>query len=321
MSSAHHHMKLYFTGFAAVSGSLLGEREGEWTLVCETTRETNWKVLAFGLDPAHKDFLPVFWSWEGYFQDLRPPPVLYARAGLLVGPAGGGLRECREPAPLHHLQPGHRPRPLWEEVCGARGWRAGSHRLLVHTGVYAIIFFVIQNLFHWPWHILSNTDINIVGIHREVLCCDLTTTNKVHKITADIAGAVRRVCHWNAGGGLGSPLLPIDQRPQWAAVLHLGDPVRQPVFPDQTPQPGVSGPDQSESLNLRCFTKKIYMLLMMKFWAVQWCWLWTYGTMMFNEINNSLEKQLTKVVFLVFVVISGDVEVNPRIGLWTEETR
>ena len=37
---------------------------------------------------------------------------------------------------------------------------------------------------------------------------------------------------------------------------------------------------------------------------------------MFNEINNSLEKQLTKVVFLVFVVISGDVEVNPRIGLF-----
>ena len=106
------------------------------------------------------------------------------------------------------------------------------------------------------------------------------------------------------------------QRPQWAAVLHLGDPVWQSVFPDQTPQPGVSGPDQSESLNLRCFTKKIYMLLMMKFWAVQWCWLWNEGTMMLNEINNSLEKQLTKVVFLVFVVISGDVEVNPRIGLF-----
>ena len=137
------------------------------------------------------------------------------------------------------------------------------------------------------------------------------------KITTDIVGEVRRVCHWHAGSRPGSTLLPLDQRPQWAAVLHLGDPVWQPVFPDQTPQPGVSGPDQSESLNLRCFMKEIYKLLMMKFWAVQWCWLWTYGTMMFNEINNYLEKkQLTKVVFLVFLVISGVVEGNLRIGLF-----
>ena len=38
---------------------------------------------------------------------------------------------------------------------------------------------------------------------------------------------------------------------------------------------------------------------------------------MFNKINNYLEKkQLTKVVFLVFLVISGVVEGNPRIGLF-----
>ena len=38
---------------------------------------------------------------------------------------------------------------------------------------------------------------------------------------------------------------------------------------------------------------------------------------MFNEINNNLEKKkLTKVVFLVFLVISGVVEGNPRIGLF-----
>ena len=38
---------------------------------------------------------------------------------------------------------------------------------------------------------------------------------------------------------------------------------------------------------------------------------------MFNEINNYLEKkQLTKVVFLVFLVISGVVEGIPRIGLF-----
>ena len=38
---------------------------------------------------------------------------------------------------------------------------------------------------------------------------------------------------------------------------------------------------------------------------------------MFNEINNNLEKKkLTKVVFLVFLVISGIVEGNPRIGLF-----
>ena len=41
------------------------------------------------------------------------------------------------------------------------------------------------------------------------------------------------------------------------------------------------------------------------------------GTMMFNEINHYLEKKpLTKVVFLVFLVISGVVEGNPRIGLF-----
>ena len=39
--------------------------------------------------------------------------------------------------------------------------------------------------------------------------------------------------------------------------------------------------------------------------------------MIFNEINNNLEKKkLTKVVFLVFLVISGVVEGNPRIGLF-----
>ena len=38
---------------------------------------------------------------------------------------------------------------------------------------------------------------------------------------------------------------------------------------------------------------------------------------MFNEINNFLvKKQLTQVVFLVFLVISGVVEGNPRIGLF-----
>ena len=39
--------------------------------------------------------------------------------------------------------------------------------------------------------------------------------------------------------------------------------------------------------------------------------------MMFNEINNNLEKKkLTKVVFLVFLVISGVVEGNLRIELF-----
>ena len=38
---------------------------------------------------------------------------------------------------------------------------------------------------------------------------------------------------------------------------------------------------------------------------------------MFNEINNNLEKKkLTKFIFLVFLVISGVVEGNPRIGLF-----
>ena len=44
--------------------------------------------------------------------------------------------------------------------------------------------------------------------------------------------------------------------------------------------------------------------------------LWNIGTMMFNEINHYLEKKpLTKVVFLVFLVISGVVEGNPRIAI------
>ena len=38
---------------------------------------------------------------------------------------------------------------------------------------------------------------------------------------------------------------------------------------------------------------------------------------MFNEINNYLEKKpLTKVVFLVFLVVSGVVERNPRVGVF-----
>ena len=155
---------------------------------------------------------------------------------------------------------------------------------------------------------MSNTDIKIVGIHREVLCCDLTTANKVHKITTYIVGEVRRVCHWNAGGGPGSPLLPLDQRPQWAAVLHLGDPVWPPVFPDQTLQPGVQSPDQSKPLNLRCFLREIYMLLM-KFWVV-YCfnmkW-WNYIWCLIKWWIQYMEKQLTKVVVLVFLVISGVV--------------
>ena len=42
-------MKLYvhYTGSAAVSGSVLGEREGEWTLVCKANREANKEVLCF----------------------------------------------------------------------------------------------------------------------------------------------------------------------------------------------------------------------------------------------------------------------------------
>ena len=112
---------------------------------------------------------------------------------------------------------------------------------------------------------MSNTDIDIVGIHRDVSCCDLISMNKIPKITTDIVGEVWRVCHGLAGSGTGSALLPLYQRPQRAVVLHLGDLVRQPVFADQTPQPGVSGPDQSESLNLRCFMKEIYKLSMMKF--------------------------------------------------------
>ena len=37
---------------------------------------------------------------------------------------------------------------------------------------------------------------------------------------------------------------------------------------------------------------------------------------MFNEINNNLEKKKLTKVFLVFLVISGVVEGNPRIGLF-----
>ena len=84
---------------------------------------------------------------------------------------------------------------------------------------------------------MSNTDIDIVGIHRDVSCCDLISMNKIPKITTDIVGEVRRVCHGHAGSGPGYPLLPLNQRPQRAVVLHLGDPVRQQVVPDQTQQP------------------------------------------------------------------------------------
>ena len=61
--------------------------------------------------------------------------------------------------------------------------------------------------------------------------------DKMPKITTDIVGEVRRVCHGHARSGAGSALLPLDQCPQRAVVLHLGDPVRQQVVPDQTQQP------------------------------------------------------------------------------------
>ena len=46
------------------------------------------------------------------------------------------------------------------------------------------------------------------------------------------------------------------------------------------------------------------------------CMEWWNNDFFLNQWNKSLEKQSTKVVFMVFLVISGVVEGNPKIGLF-----
>ena len=76
-------MKLYvhYTGSAAVSGSLLGEREGEWTLVCQGNRETNQEVLCVRVGLRSPGLPPRVLVRHLPQSDPQAPPLTRAAQG------------------------------------------------------------------------------------------------------------------------------------------------------------------------------------------------------------------------------------------------